>query len=198
MKLQSRKAYPDLCIELLSTLESSLPAHLTYHNVAHTIDVANMCNRYIKYYKIKEKEATLLRYAAIGHDFGYIISPTDHEERSIKVLTNLLTTILTKPELEMVSGMIRATKVPQSPKTFLEEIIADADLDYLGREDYDTLSDALYEEFKYYSVVSTREAWLDLQISFLENHSYHTSFAQKFRKPLKIQKLKELKEKRKK
>ena len=33
-----------------------------------------------------------------------------------------------------------ATKIPQTPLTKLEEIICDADLDYLGREDFFEIS----------------------------------------------------------
>lgn len=196
MNLHNEKEYPKLCLQLLSTLEKNLPRHLTYHTLEHTIDVANVCNTYINYYKLEEEKAKLLRIAAIGHDFGYIISPIEHEERSIKNLSDILPSILTPEEIELVNGMIRATKVPQRPTNFLEEIIADADLDYLGRTDYDLVSQRLYKEFQYFDVVNNQEAWLDLQIKFLENHKFHTSFACEFRKPLKLQKIKELKEKR--
>ena len=196
MNLQNRKAYPELCLQLLATLEESLPAHLSYHSLSHTIDVANVCEEYIKYYKIDKAHAKLIRIAAIGHDFGYIISPVDHEERSIKTLSQILPEILNKQEIELVNGMIRATKVPQEPKTFYDKIVADADLDYLGRSDYDKLSASLLKEFQYYNIANTQEEWFDLQINFLKNHKFHTSFAQEFRKPLKLQKLQELKEKR--
>jgi uncharacterized protein len=195
MKLHNEMAYPKLCMLLLSTLEKSLPNHLTYHTLEHTIDVANVCDAYIKHYNIEENDAKLIRVAAIGHDFGYIISPIEHEERSIKNLSHILMDMLTPEEIEVVNGMIRATKVPQVPTTFIEKIIADADLDYLGRADYDLLSGGLYKEFQYYDIVNNQKDWLDLQIKFLENHKFHTPFAQEFRKPLKLQKLKELKEK---
>ena len=155
-----------------------------------------MSNEYIERYAIDDKHAKLIRIAAVGHDFGYIISPKEHEERSIKTLSQLLTSILEPEEILLVNGMIRATKVPQEPKNLYEEIIADADLDYLGRPDYDVLSERLYKEFQYYKIVNSNEEWLDLQIKFLQNHKFHTPFAQEHRKPLKLQKLKELKEKR--
>jgi predicted metal-dependent HD superfamily phosphohydrolase len=196
MNLQNKKAYPELCIRLLASLERSLPSHLSYHTLAHTIDVANVCDDYINRYKIDREHAKLIRIAAIGHDFGYIISPVEHEERSIKTLSQVLPEILNTTEIAMVNGMIRATKVPQEPKSFYEEIIADADLDYLGRPDYDKLSAGLYKEFQYYNIANNQEKWLNLQINFLENHRFHTPFALEFRKPLKLQKLKELKEKR--
>jgi predicted metal-dependent HD superfamily phosphohydrolase len=161
------------------------------------LTVANVANSYIDYYNVDDHKANLIRIAAIGHDFGYIISPFEHEERSISSLSKILPSILTLEEIDLVNGMIRATKVPQMPTNFMEEIIADADLDYLGRQDYDVLSGGLYKEFQYYDIVNNQKDWLDLQIRFLENHKYHTSFAKDFRIPLKLQKLKQLKEKRK-
>jgi predicted metal-dependent HD superfamily phosphohydrolase len=197
MKLHNEKAYPKLCLQLLYTLKENLPKHLIYHTLEHTIDVANVANSYIDYYNVDDHKANLIRIAAIGHDFGYIISPFEHEERSISSLSKILPSILTLEEIDLVNGMIRATKVPQMPTNFMEEIIADADLDYLGRQDYDVLSDGLYKEFQYYDIVNNQKDWLDLQIRFLENHKYHTSFAKDFRIPLKLQKLKQLKDKRK-
>ena len=40
-----------------------------------------------------------------------------------------------------------ATEIPQNPKTHLEMIMCDADLDYLGRYDFETISNNLYTEF---------------------------------------------------
>jgi uncharacterized protein len=104
-----------------------------------------------------------------------------------------LTPILTSEELEIVNGMIRATKVPQEPKTFYEEILADADLDYLGRKDYNVISAKLLNEYLHFDVVSNKIEWLDLQIRFLENHKFHTDFANRNREKLKSEKIKELK-----
>jgi len=44
--------------------------------------------------------------------------------------------------------MIMATKIPQSPKNLLEQIICDADLDYLGRERYEENSLLLLQELR--------------------------------------------------
>ncbi|MDA0973125.1 MAG: hypothetical protein O2867_05255 [Bacteroidetes bacterium] len=39
-----------------------------------------------------------------------------------------------------------ATKVPQEPKDHLARILCDADLDYLGGDDYDEIAGGLYQE----------------------------------------------------
>lgn len=191
--LRNKNAYPKICFEIIEQLKEKLPKYLSYHSIDHIIDVANVCNDYIDYYDIPEEMAKLLRIAAICHDYGFIESPLDHEEQSIIAIHDLLTAILTNKEVELINGMIRATKVPQEPKTFYEEILADADLDYLGRKDYDEISANLFKEYLHLGVVSDNIQWLDLQIRFLENHKFHTDFAKNNREKLKSKKIKELK-----
>lgn len=195
MVLQNKSAYPKFCLELLSEMKEKWPTHLTYHTLTHIIDVANVCDNYIAHYGIDEDEAKLIRIAAIGHDMGYILSPENHEERSINELSPFLEKELNEQQIEKVNGLIRATKVPQKPISFHQEILADADLDYLGRNDYELLSDRLYQEFLHYGVVKNEIDWLSVQIDFLENHSYHTSYAKENRSAIKLKNLQKLKQK---
>jgi len=74
-----------------------------------------------------------------------------------------------------------ATKLPQSPHNHLEEIICDADLDYLGRDDFFAISDRLYEEFLSEGKVQNYDDWNKKQIAFFENHRYFTPTSQTFR-----------------
>ena len=195
MTLENKKTYPDICFQILEELKDKLAPYLSYHTYGHIIDVANVCDKYISLYRIDDDMAKLIRIAAISHDFGYTVSPIDHEERSITLIEPILRPVLTKEEIALVNGMIRATKVPQQPKTFYDKILADADLDYLGRNDYDVLSENLHQEFLHFGVIKTEREWLDLQIKFLENHEFHTLYAKWNRRKLKSRKLKELKAK---
>lgn len=176
MELENKKAYPKVCHQILDELSEKLPDYLHYHRLNHTIDVANVCNFYIDYYLLSKRVANLIRIAAVVHDYGYIFDPKEHEERSIVEVRPMLTGYSDK-EIAVIDGMIRATKVPQKPHNLYEQILSDADLDYLGREDYPQLSEALYEEFLYFGVVENQTDWLDLQIRFLESHQFHTDWA---------------------
>lgn len=195
MTLNNKKTYPNICFDILDELKKKLASYLTYHTYEHIIDVANVCDHYIRIYKIDDAMAKLIRIAAISHDFGYTVSPIDHEERSIILIEPMLRPTLSKEEIALVNGMIRATKVPQQPKTFYDKILADADLDYLGRPDYDKISKKLHQEFLHFGVVNTEREWIDLQVKFLDNHEFHTLSAKWNRKKLKARKLKELKAK---
>lgn len=194
MELENLEAYPEVCHKILDDLSKKLPEHLTYHTLGHIIDVANVCNHYIDYYMISDRVARLIRIAAVAHDYGYIYTPVEHEERSIKEVRPMLKDF-SEDEIKQIEGMIRATKVPQSPHNLYEEILADADLDYLGRKDYGKISEGLFKEFLHFGVVKNENDWLELQIKFLENHHFHTDWAKLNRSDAKQQLLQGLRDK---
>jgi len=194
MELENIEAYPEVCHKILDDLSKKLPEHLTYHTLGHIIDVANVCNHYIDYYMISDRVARLIRIAAVAHDYGYIYTPVEHEERSIKEVRPMLKDF-SEDEIKQIEGMIRATKVPQSPHNLYEEILADADLDYLGRKDYGKISEGLFKEFLHFGVVKNENDWLELQIKFLENHHFHTDWAKLNRSDAKQQLLQGLRDK---
>ena len=89
--------------------------------------------------------------------------------------------------------MIMATKIPQSPKNKLEKIICDADLDYLGRDDFEPISNSLYKEFLDFGFVKDHNDWMQKQVGFLESHHYFTKSSQELRQPKKTDQLIKLK-----
>ena len=88
--------------------------------------------------------------------------------------------------------MIMATKIPQSPNTLLEEILCDADLDYLGRDDFFNIGETLFEELRAYHLISDEQAWNRLQVSFLNAHHYYTRTNKALREPVKRRYLEDL------
>ena len=89
--------------------------------------------------------------------------------------------------------MIMATKIPQTPKNYLEEILADADLDYLGRDDFFTINDKLYNEVFVLGMVADKEDWYRINIAFMENHCYFTETSTKLRLAKKENHIKQIK-----
>jgi hypothetical protein len=74
------------------------------------------------------------------------------------------------------------TKLPPKPKNLLEEIMCDADLDYLGRVDFIPVSGNLFRELKEHNIIKDDlNKWNEIQISFIENHQYFTETAKKLR-----------------
>ena len=87
-----------------------------------------------------------------------------------------------------------STKIPQSPSTLLEDILCDADLDYLGRDDFFTIGGTLFEELQAYNLIGDEQVWNRLQVSFLSAHRFHTRTNKTLREPVKQRYLEELQE----
>jgi len=81
--------------------------------------------------------------------------------------------------------MIMVTKIPQLPKNKLEEILADADLEYLGTSTFNEKSDALFKELQSVKPAYTEAEWNQAQISFIRSHHYFTRYCQERKEPVK-------------
>ena len=188
------KGYLKLRRKTLGILKSRLSKQLYYHNVEHTLDVVKVANQYIMRTNIDKQSAYLLRIAALLHDLGFTETDVEHEEKSAELAEELMLEYgFSIEHIKIVKGLIRATRIPQSPKTELECIMCDSDLDYLGRNDFYEISDRLFMELKAASKISNKNEWNKAQIKFLETHKYHTAFAKKYRQPKKAMRIKEIK-----
>ena len=178
---------------ILNRLSSELPEHLSYHGKHHTADVLEAVERIGSYLTISSEEMELLRVAAAYHDSGFIYSHLSHEEKGCEIARNTLPNFGFTPErISEVETMIMATKVPQQPTGTLSDILCDADLDYLGRDDFKIIADTLYKELNHLGIMKTEQQWNTVQIGFLKEHSYHTMFGKTVRQPIKETHLEEL------
>lgn len=184
------KKYNELKKKAFEVLRSRLPEKLFYHDLQHTLDVISVCNQYIDREEINYRQAELLRIAALLHDIGFTVTYKDHEEKGAEIAEEMMSKLgFSQREIEVVKGLIMATKIPQNPKNRLEQIICDADLDYLGRNDFEVISERLFHELKSLALIQDKETWNKIQVKFLEAHSYHTEFAKKNRQPKKYKRL---------
>lgn len=180
--MQAQSAMDDI----VGRLKKELPNNLYYHSVAHTLDVLDRVESLGREEGISETDLILLKVAACFHDAGFLINNRNHEKLGCKIVRESLPAYDFTPEqIDQICGMIMATKVPQSPRNHLEEIICDADLDYLGRTDFFAIGQRLFKELKAYKILTTEKEWDELQVKFLSSHVYHTSTNRQKRAPLK-------------
>lgn len=180
---------------ILRQLEEQLPANLTYHNAWHTADVLEQAEEIAKQEGIAdEDEMMLLKVASLFHDNGFLQVYQGHEERSCDIMRVQMQSVFNNAALKKICRLIMATKIPQTPKTHLEKIICDADLDYLGRNDFKPISNALRLEFLAYKIVKNDREWEEKQINFFEQHHYFTTASSNNRNTEKQQRLAELKQ----
>jgi HD superfamily phosphodiesterase len=175
---------------ILKKLKNELPQHLTYHSVRHIKDVYDSCKLLAASEGVSGIALKLLLTAALFHDSGFLYQPKNHEKTSCEIARKYLPEFgYSKEQIESICSMIMATRLPQSPKNKLEEILADADLDYLGRDDFFEIGNKLYDELCLYGILNTEEEWNKLQLGFLESHHYFTESAIKLRQQKKNQHL---------
>ena len=176
------KNFKEIEQHVVSILAKELPTNLFYHGLHHTMDVLRSAELIGKDEKITDHEMLLLKVALLYHDAGFIKVYRNHEEEGCKMAQNDLPSFgYSQKDIDVVCGMIMATKIPQSPKTKLENIIADADLEYLGTDDFERIGRTLFEEIKIYLNVESERQWNIIQMNFLKGHRYHTSFCKKYR-----------------
>lgn len=163
---------------IISKLNKELPRHLSYHSVDHIQDVYTAAENIGKLERINAYDMKLLLTAAWYHDSGFLKGAKGHEEESCRIAQLALPNFGYKEgDIEKICGMIMATKIPQLPKTHLEEILADADLDYLGRDDFFSIGDKLFTELSMFGFINSETEWNQLQVRFLDNHHYFTQSA---------------------
>ncbi|MEZ4984290.1 MAG: HD domain-containing protein [Saprospiraceae bacterium] len=190
MDYQATKAFA------FDKLRAELPRTLYYHGFHHTMDVLNVGAELCAMLHISAYETMLLKTAVLFHDIGFTVSGIEHERIGCDIARGHLPSFgYTAVEIEAICGMIMATKIPQSPQNLLEQIICDADLDYLGRTDFYDIAHTLFEELKAQQIVGTEAEWDAIQIRFLQNHEYQTPVNRERRTPQKLVYLQELRQK---
>lgn len=176
--------YAGAIANALARLRAELSPLLLYHNVWHTEhDVMPAVLRLARLTdQVGDEEARLLEVAAAYHDIGLIEQVQDHELIGARVVAQVLPGFGFAPrQIETITGMLLATRVPQSPQTVLEQIIADADLDVLGRADFFERNAILRQELAGLGQPLSDVEWYGSQLGFVERHTYFTAAARRLR-----------------
>lgn len=171
---------------VVTLLKDNLPPYYTYHNPEHTVYVVDKALEIGNRENCTTADLELLYAAALWHDTGYIHTYVNHEEAGCTLAEQYLPGFgFTQADIGAICGMIMATKIPQSPKNRLEEILADADLEYLGTENAGTKADDFFRELQHLNPSLTKAEWNKTQVAFLQKHRYFTAFCKKHKEPVK-------------
>lgn len=163
-------------------LRERLPDDLYYHGIHHTLDVLDAAERYARLEGLSEEDRLLVKTAALYHDAGFVQDYFKNEPLGADIAAEQLPDFgYSDAQIEKIRGMILATTLPQTPKNYLEEILCDADLDYLGREDFYAIAHCLKREWGEYGMGKTLRQWYEQQVKFVQNHTYFTDSAKKLR-----------------
>lgn len=181
------KRWNDLFADILLILKEKLAPYLTYHSWEHTVYVVDMVEQIAKKEFSSEYNIVLMKTAALFHDYGFINQDVDdNKTESIRLVQETLPNYgYTENEIDQIIGMINATRIPQKPKNKFECIVADANLEYLGSENFIEIGNRLFKELKHFTPSLSLEEFDDIQIKFLQSHQYHTDYCLKFKSKAK-------------
>lgn len=172
MDFEGAKSY------IIERLKNGLAPNLYYHSLHHTLDVYAACEKYAEMEGVTGTDRTILLTAALFHDAGFLIRYKDNEKVSVEMVRQILPNFgYSKTEITLINQCILSTEVPQKPFDKISSILCDADLDYLGRDDFFINGCNLRREWKEYGNELSVQKWYEQQIIFLRDHHYFTRSA---------------------
>jgi predicted metal-dependent HD superfamily phosphohydrolase len=153
-------------------------ANLVFHNLQHTLNVVERAHEIAAHYKMPDKELLELFIAAWFHDTGHLISdPSNHEEKSVALMSEYLTSKATDEELvNKIAALIRITKFPPKPQSLQEQIICDADTYHFGLPEFKETNKAMKKELVLRNMNTMVMDWEKNSVDLLEKHQFYTSY----------------------
>ena len=157
-----------------------------YHDLEHTKRVVKSAIKIGASYDLSDNEWKILLTASLLHDFGFIKSHINHEETGADIAELILKEYgYDHDQIKSIQSLILVTKAIAIPNNNLESIIRDSDLEYLGSNDFEKISEKLKEEWLICGVIPNDEEFYKIQLEFLINHQFHTEYMRRKGKKLK-------------
>lgn len=193
----TQEQYKAVCQLFMPKLVTGLPPLLTYHNAGHIEGVIRDSSYLMEQEGIPQEDRWLILTAALFHDSGFLKGYQSHETISCGIAQETLPAFdFTPAAIDAVCQMIMATKLPQTPLDHYGEILCDADLFYLGTDEFFPTADTLFREMQAVGTIKSKEDWEEKQLNFLHQHRYFTKTALAELEPRKQEHIAALKDKK--
>lgn len=163
----------------LNFFHSNANPRIFYHDISHTKSVVNSATKLAKIYHLDDRDTFIVVAASWFHDAGYFSGAAEgHELRGADIASALLKNMHQEDSvIDGVRNCILATKMPQQPKTLLEQIVCDADLAHLATDDFFERNKLLRKEIEATTVKKiSKTEWRKNSLLFLEKHSFKTDY----------------------
>lgn len=147
-----------------------------YHGWRHTKSFYDAVFYLGRLEDIDEEDFEKLKISALYHDTGYTTGKTENHEYQSAIIAHQELSLfeVDKYDIDHICRLIVSTAPGHRPVGILEEIMHDADLEYIGRDYYPYVSELLRREKGILNSV-----WKAEQISFLKKHRFFTDSAMK-------------------
>jgi len=158
-----------------------------FHTINHTLEVLRNAEIIGKYSNLNNNELNVLRMSALFHDVGYVDAYDGHEFYSVARVTAFLRSRdIEEESIKQVEVAILATKMPQSPRDKISEILCDSDLMYLTFDNYFEQIDLMRKEWEMVGKATLNINQFHVNsLEFFKLHKYHTEYGKKVLQPRK-------------
>ncbi len=190
-------AFAQIQAYITRLFETRFETALPYHSLQHTLQVTAVLKQLCEMEKGSTADAQLAAIACLFHDTGFYIDHKAHEAAGARLAAEYLGGHGLAPhDIGTICRLINATTRHAPPADVLEAIVHDADLHYLGTEDYTRQADLLRKEWemtqsRYY----TDREWLEINLAFMENHRFYSASAQRLFQAVKDRNLQSVRQK---
>ena len=165
-----------------------------YHQYDHALSVME---RWIYLATVEwctEEEIEMIAIAALFHDTWFVIQYEHNEPFWAKIARNYLRTILyPEDRIKIIQEIILATAPSAKPNNLLEEIIKDADMDNLGRDDFFDINEKVKKELEVMKNIKIKDPdWHHASLDIIQWHVFYTDTQIKERNEKLLKNMKKL------
>ncbi len=166
-----------------------------YHQYDHALSVMERWIYLATMEWCSHDEIEMIAIAALFHDTGFVIEYEHNEPFGAKIARNYLRTILYPEEkIQIIQHIILATIPTVTPQNLLEEIIKDADMDNLWREDFFDINEKIKKELEVMKNIKIKDPdWHHASLDIIQGHMFYTNTQIKERNEKLMKNMKKLK-----
>ena len=172
----------DLEEKVFKDVLKDLPESLHFHSLKYARKIYNQSFLLCRSEEIEQEDRLLVRTAALMLFTGLTQAYQNFENRSAVICREILPGFAySETQIDQISNLILATKMPFSPSNRLETILIDARMEYIGRPDYTDQINRLYEELKEEGSKINGQQFKKQQLELLYNFEFYTLAAKRLR-----------------
>lgn len=168
-------------------LAEKLPDSIEFHTIDHAKCVVDNAEFIGKNSGLTDDEINVVKLCAWFHDAGYVVKAEGHEAEGAKIAAEFLNLKgIDKATIKLIENCILATIVPQQPKDLISQVLCDADLIHLSKDNYFERIEKMRKEWANLSEKKIgKRKFHATSVKFFRMHQYHTDFAKEELQPKK-------------
>jgi adenylate cyclase len=159
---------------VIKMFDDGAPPDLYFHNSSLVKNICSQVDLISTAEKLAEEEYIDLKLAAVFLLTGYLTNYENPMEEAMRHVREIIPGYgFSEENIQNVNRLIRNSFL-HTPETFTDMILHDARYDYLGRVDYQKLTEKLYRELREYGKQVDPVSWIEIQKNFLRDHQFMT------------------------